>query len=93
MESHLSIKISQPDAQQLKALGVQQWPIWTKEASQFPWSYDATETCFILDGEVEVTPDGGEMVRFGVGDLVTFPAGMSCHWNIIRDVRKHYTFE
>jgi hypothetical protein len=40
-----------------------------------------------------VTPDSGEPVEMGKGDLVTFPAGMSCTWDIRRDVRKHYLFE
>ncbi len=34
-----------PSKEQLEELGVTGWPIWTKEASQFPWSYDASETC------------------------------------------------
>ena len=29
-----------------------------------------------------VTPDGGDPVEFGKGDLVTFPEGMSCTWEI-----------
>jgi uncharacterized protein YjlB len=31
-------------------------------------------------GDVIVTPDGGQAVKMGKGDLVTFPAGMSCMW-------------
>ena len=40
-----------------------------------------------------VTPDGGEPVHMGKGDLVTFPQGMSCTWEIRADVRKHYKFD
>lgn len=83
----------QPDAARLESLGVNDWPIWSKEASTFPWSYDATETCFFLEGDVVVTPEGGEPVRMGKGDLVRFPAGMSCTWEIRADVKKHYTFD
>ena len=87
------IKIERnPDQQQLDELGVSSWGIWTKEASEFPWTYDAEEVCYFLEGEVIVTPDGGEPVEMGAGDLVTFPAGMSCTWLIKKDVRKHYTF-
>ena len=82
----------QPEPTQLESLGVFDWPIWEKEPSEFPWTYDAAETCYLLDGEVEVTPEGGEMVRFGAGDLVTFPAGMRCRWVISQTVRKHYRF-
>lgn len=87
------IRIEQnPDAAYLIALGVLSWPIWTKEVSTFPWTYDEKEVCCLLDGEVIVTPDGGEPVRIGKGDLVTFPAGMSCTWDIRAPVRKHYRF-
>jgi uncharacterized cupin superfamily protein len=82
----------EPGEERLAELGVRDWPIWTKEASQFPWSYSESETCYFLEGDVEVTPDGGTPVEMGKGDLVTFPQGMSCTWNIRRDVRKHYTF-
>lgn len=83
----------QAPAARVQALGVADWPIWTKEASTFPWTYDAAETCYFLDGEVVVTPDGGTPVTMGRGDLVTFPAGMSCTWEIRQAVRKHYKFD
>lgn len=84
--------VSNPDEEQLTQLGIRSWPIWSKEASEFPWSYDERETCYLLEGEVEVTPDGGRPVHIRAGDLVTFPKGMSCAWRIIKDVRKHYQF-
>jgi hypothetical protein len=79
-----------PTEERLKQLGVRAWPIWTKEPSSFPWAYDEPETCFFLEGDVVVTPDTGEPVRVGKGDLVTFPAGMSCTWEVRAAVRKHY---
>ncbi|MBU7581945.1 MAG: cupin domain-containing protein [Nostoc sp. TH1S01] len=89
----MEIKIEhQPSQEYLKNLGVFTWEIWEKEVSQFPWTYDTEETCYFLTGDVIVTPDGGQPVQMGKGDLVTFPAGMSCTWEIISDVRKHYYF-
>lgn len=82
-----------PSDERLKDLGVSSWPIWAKEVSEFPWQYDAQETCYLLEGDVVVTPDGGEPVEIKKGDLVTFPKGMKCRWNIRKDVRKHYIFE
>ena len=64
--------ISQPSREQLDKLYVFDWSIWTKEASEFPWTYDESETCYFLEGDVVVTPDGGEPVTMGKGDLVTF---------------------
>ncbi|KAF3883759.1 MULTISPECIES: cupin domain-containing protein [Nostocales] len=90
----MDIKIErQPIQERLKELDVFQWPIWTKEASKFPWTYQEQETCYFLEGDVLVTPDGGQPVQMGKGDLVTFPAGMSCTWDIRSDVKKHYCFE
>ena len=77
----------------LDTLGVRDWPIWNKDVSTFPWTYDSSETCYFLAGDVIVTPDGGAPVLMGKGDLVTFPAGMSCTWEIIKDVEKHYDFQ
>ena len=87
----ISVK-NDPNEEELRAQGVFDWPIWTHEAAEFPWSYDERETCYLLEGEVTVTPDGGAPVSFGKGDLVTFPQGMSCTWKITRAVKKHYNF-
>lgn len=86
------VKRSNPDTESLEKLGVFTWPIWSKEASTFPWVYDSEETCYLLEGDVTVTPREGEAIRLQAGDLVTFPAGMSCTWQIHRAVRKHYVF-
>ncbi len=91
--STTTIKIEhQPSLEKLEALGVFNWSIWTKEVSEFPWTYDEAETCYFLEGDVVVTPYGGEPVKMGKGDLVTFPSGMSCTWKINSAVRKHYNF-
>ena len=63
-----------------------------KEVSEFPWEYDETETCYILDGEVVVIPENGSPVSFGKGDLVVFSRGLKCRWRITKAVRKHYRF-
>jgi len=81
-----------PATARLEALGVSKWPTWSKEVSVFPWSYGETEVAYVLEGEVVVTPKGGEPVTFGKGDLVTFPAGMSCTWEVKKPLRKHYRF-
>jgi uncharacterized cupin superfamily protein len=90
----MDIKIEhQPQQERLNELGVFKWEIWTKEVSKFPWTYDSQETCYFLEGDVLVTIDGGQSVQMGKGDLVTFPAGMSCTWEITKDVKKHYYFD
>lgn len=68
------------------------WPIWEKEASEFPWEYSDKETCLILEGDVDVTNEEGEKFHFEAGDYVQFPQGMKCTWKINKAVRKHYNF-
>jgi len=76
------IKVEKPSEEKLKSLGVDKWS---------PWEYDDKETCYVLEGRVKVkTPN--EEVEFGKGDLVTFPQGLKCTWNVIKKVRKVYKF-
>ncbi len=86
------IDIEKPAEEKLQTLQVKTWPIWEKGVSEFPWEYDESETCYLLEGEVVVTPENGMPVRFGKGDLVVFPVGLKCVWKITKAVRKHYKF-
>ncbi len=88
----MEIKVQKLNQEQLKKMGVFGWPIWEKEVSRFPWSYDSTEECYILEGDVTVETKDGKSVKFGKGDFVTFPKGLVCNWNIKAPVKKHYNF-
>ncbi len=79
-------------AERLEQLGVLSWPVWSCGVSEFPWTYDQREVCYLLEGEVVVTPEDGVPVELSAGDLVIFPAGMSCRWDVLQPVRKHYRF-
>ena len=93
LHNFLAISVTSPCPEStINELRIKQWPIWTCDPSSFPWSYSDKETCLLLEGDVTVTPDGGKPVRFGVGDLVVFPQGMSCTWEVHKAVRKHYRF-
>ena len=85
------ILVEKPTAQRLQDLKVFSWPIWTKEVSSFDWFYDEKEVCYFLAGEVTVKTADGES-SFGQGDLVTFPQGLQCVWNVKKPVKKHYQF-
>ncbi len=82
-----------PTEQELKDLKVESWGIWEKEVSKFPWEYNETETCYILEGEIEVTAENGEKIEFKKGDLVQFPKGLKCVWNVKKPIRKYFTFD
>ena len=86
-----AITVEEPSAQRLKALKVSTWPIWEKEPSTFEWHYDEPETCYFLEGEVVVKTAQGS-VTITTGQLVTFPKGLDCTWQVKRAVRKHYRF-
>ena len=46
-------------------------------------------------GEGEVASScaaGGEPVEIKAGDVATFPAGMSCVWDVKKAINKHYKF-
>lgn len=90
-KTQTKIAVEKPTEKQLTVLNVKSWPIWTKEPSTFDWHYDDQETCYFLEGEVTVKTKEGT-VTFGKGDLVTFPQGLSCTWQVKKSVRKHYRF-
>ena len=87
------VEIKKPGREELENMGVFSWPVWSKEASRFPWFYDITEECYILEGEIVVTDSEGREHRIGPGDFVTFYQGLECEWHIIKPVKKHYNFK
>jgi uncharacterized cupin superfamily protein len=86
------IKIEKPSKERLKELGVDNWSPWECEPSTFDWEYTTEETAYILEGKVKVKTDKGE-VEINPGDLVHFPKGLRCTWNVIKKIRKVYTFK
>jgi hypothetical protein len=85
------ISVKKASEQELKKLGATKWPIWTCGVSTFDYHYDDKETCYVLEGDVTVTA-GDEKATFGPGDLVVFPQGLDCVWNVRAPVKKHYKF-
>lgn len=85
------IKVERPTPERLTELNVTRWPVWSKEPVRFPWAYEERETCYFLEGEVVVKTDAGE-VTLRQGDLVTFPKGLACTWDVKQPVKKHYRF-
>jgi hypothetical protein len=88
----MEIKIIKPSNDDLEELGVKDWPIWTKEISEFDWFYDEKETCYFIEGEVEVETDDGDVYEIKKGDLVVFPRGLKCKWKVKSPVKKYYKF-
>lgn len=87
----VKIEVRKPSEEEIERIKAENWGIWEKEASEFPWEYDEKETCYLLEGEVTVSHEGGS-VTFAKGDLVVFPQGLKCIWKITSPVRKYYKF-
>jgi len=93
------IRIEQPSEEQVKSLGLPDqplnngtWSVWECDPSSFDWHYDSTEVAYVYEGKVKVKTDKGE-VEIKKGDLVTFPAGLDCTWNVVDKIRKVYMFK
>ena len=85
------IKVEKATDQKLKNLNVKNWSPWDCEPSIFDWEYDEKETCFIMQGKARVT-SGNQEVEFGKGDIVVFPKGLKCKWQVIDKISKVYKF-
>ena len=86
------IEIKKLSKQQIDDMGIENWPIWEKEISEFDWYYDCKEMCYFVEGEVTVKTDDGEY-NIKEGDFVVFPKGVKCRWIVKKPVKKHYSFE
>ena len=45
-----------------------------------------------MEGEVAVTPNRGEFVKFEAVELIVFPAVMDYKWDVHKAVRNYYRF-
>ena len=90
---HNIIVENKPKQSKLDTLGVAKWPTWQKEVSVFSWVFPEQEIAYILEGECVITPEGGKPVKFGKGDLVTFPAGLKASWEVKKLLHKHYKLD
>ena len=65
----------------LDVLYVDDWPVWTKEVSEFDWSYDQKETCYIVEGKAVITPENEEAVTIQEGDKLLHLLRIQVHHN------------
>ncbi|MBN1621902.1 MAG: cupin domain-containing protein [Endomicrobiales bacterium] len=87
-----SIKIEKATPEKLKELKVDSWNPWECEPSTFDWEYSSEEVAYVKEGKVKVKTKNEE-VEINKGDIVTFPKGLKCTWNVIEAIRKVYTFK
>ncbi|OGH94732.1 MAG: cupin [Candidatus Melainabacteria bacterium GWA2_34_9] len=85
------ITVKKSTEEELKVLGIYKWSTWTCEVSRFNWEYSDEEVCYFFKGDV-VIETNFETVKIAAGDLVTFPKGLKCIWDIKKPVNKVYKF-
>lgn len=86
----MQIEVRKPTLEEMEI--AKNWPVWSKEISQFSWSYGEKETCLILKGKARVIADDGEIAEFQAGDWVIFSSGLNCTWEILEEIEKRYNF-
>jgi len=86
------IKTRKMELEEARKMGIDSWSKWECEPSTFDWYYPNSETAYIFEGDVVVTTSQ-EKVNLTSGMLVTFPAGMSCTWEVKKKISKVYTFD
>lgn len=86
------ITVEVPSKEKLAKLNIKNWSPWECEPSTFDWEYESDEVAYVFEGRVKVKTDDGE-VEIKKGDLVRFPKGLRCQWNVIEKIKKVYRFE
>jgi len=64
--------------------------IWECTAGPSYWVQEENEVIYVLSGTLTVTPDGGQPVTLGPGDVAVFPRGGHGPWELHETVRKVY---
>jgi uncharacterized protein len=64
--------------------------IWECSPGPSHWTLETNEVIHLVAGRMTVTPDGGDALELGAGDVAVFPLGWSGTWDIHEAVRKVY---
>jgi len=87
----VKVLISSPcSASVIIQYGIKSWPIWECEPSKFQWNYNDKEICLIIEGQAKISTQNGDIYLIKAGDLVEFPAGLNCEWEVTKSIKKHY---
>lgn len=86
------VNIEKPTKEKLGELSVDKWGKWECDVKKFDWVYDEKEMFYVLEGKARVKTEDGEELEFGKGDLVTFPQGVKCTWDVKERIKKVYKF-
>ncbi len=76
---------------ELEALKCESWPTWSSEVREIQASYDKTEVCHVIAGEVLIQHALGT-VTAEAGQMLILPKGLECTWKVLKPVKKHYRY-
>ena len=71
---------------------IHNWPEWSTGVSRFDWFYDTDEFCLITEGEAVIETEKAKYT-IKAGDFVFFPKGLSCVWDVKKQLTKHYSYD
>jgi len=63
---------------------------WEATPGTYHATYAAYEFVHLMEGEITITPDGGEPVVLAPGDAFVVEPGFMGTWKIEKPVRKHF---
>lgn len=64
--------------------------VWSGQPGAWRVSYAEWEFCEVLSGACELTPDGGEVRRFGAGEAFVVEPGFEGVWRVLEPMTKRY---
>ena len=73
--------------------GIKSWPIWECKQSKYKWHYDDKEICLFIEGEATISTQEGKIYLIKAGDLVEFPAGINCEWEVTKSIKNIIDWE
>ena len=65
--------------------------LWRRDVQRRYFERPYHEIAYILEGEVEVTDDDGNVVIAGSGDILITPKGSKGYWKSLGPVKKFWT--
>lgn len=63
---------------------------WEATPGTYRASYYEFEFVHLIEGQITITPDGGEPITIKPGDAITIEPGFQGVWKIERPVKKHF---
>ena len=87
----MKILIKSPcNASTIIKYGIKNWPVREyDEQRNFHCKYKEKETCLIIEGQATIK-SSSQIYIIKSGDLVIFPVGFDCIWEIDKSIKKHY---